>query len=244
MTPLHPMPSIRILPRFMFHGAKLVSLLLLAGFLEGQTVTPLAEPSEEIEDIIELDGPEQEGEPGNAVDLKSEPLRNFWYWIVGTVLIVLLVLAFLKGKRKAGPVEAVPCVPPHEKALRGLRDAWSHEEGMQDQAYAFALSDVLRLYIEEAFSVRAPERTTEEFLEEAAQHEDLKGEFAARLEEFLSLVDLVKFARMPLETRAREELYDSAVQFVEESHQSCILKIAPELSVSSMQPQVEETVNA
>jgi len=49
---------------------------------------------------------------------------------------------------------------------------------------------------------------------------------------------------MPLETRAREELYDSAVQFVEESHQSCVLKIAPELSVSSTQTQVEETVNA
>ena len=114
-----------------------------------------------------------------------------------------------------------------------MRDIWSDQEELDDKIFVITVSDVLRRYIEAAFSIRAPERTTEEFLEEASQHEDLKGDFADRLDEFLSIVDLVKFARMPLASNKREELHGSAVNFVEESHQAMMLKIAPELSTSA-----------
>ena len=196
-------------------------------------------PAEDIEDIIELGSTKAGATLDDSIDLKEPPLWTGWYWIGGGMWVLILALGFLlMRKRKDDPAAVVTMAPPHERALKFLRKIWNGQADLDDKDYAFALSDVLRRYIEEAFSVRAPERTTEEFLEEASQHEDLKGEFAQRLDEFLSLVDLVKFARMPLERARREELHQAAVQFVEESHQASLLKISPELSVAA-QTQLE-----
>ena len=187
-----------------------------------------AKPAEDIEDIIELQADVTKVPLEQIIELKDVPLWTGWYWIGGTILllIALFVLLFTR-KRKSDPTESVSQIPPHEKALQELRDIWSDQEELDDKIFVITVSDVLRRYIEAAFSIRAPERTTEEFLEEASQHEDLKGDFADRLDEFLSIVDLVKFARMPLASNKREELHESAVNFVEESHQAMMLKIAP-----------------
>ena len=193
-----------------------------------------AQPAEDIEDIIELQADVTKVPLEQIIELKDVPLWTGWYWIGGgaLLLIALLVLLFTR-KRKSDSTASVSQIPPHEKALQELRDIWSDQEELDDKIFVITVSDVLRRYIEAAFSIRAPERTTEEFLEEASQHEDLKGDFADRLDEFLSIVDLVKFARMPLASNKREELYESAVNFVEESHQAMMLKIAPELSTSA-----------
>ena len=193
-----------------------------------------AKPAEDIEDIIELQADVTKVPLEQIIELKDVPLWTGWYWIGGgaLLLIALLVLLFTR-KRKSDSTASVSQIPPHEKALQELRDIWSDQEELDDKIFVITVSDVLRRYIEAAFSIRAPERTTEEFLEEASQHEDLKGDFADRLDEFLSIVDLVKFARMPLASNKREELYESAVNFVEESHQAMMLKIAPELPTSA-----------
>ncbi len=193
-----------------------------------------AKPAEDIEDIIELQADVTKVPLEQIIELKDVPLWTGWYWTGGAILllIALLVLLFTR-KRKSDSTESVSQIPPHEKALQELRDIWSGQEELDDKIFVITVSDVLRRYIEAAFSIRAPERTTEEFLEEASQHEDLKGDFADRLDEFLSIVDLVKFARMPLASNKREELHGSAVNFVEESHQAMMLKIAPELSTSA-----------
>jgi hypothetical protein len=193
-------------------------------------------PVDDIEDIIEPESPVPTGSMTDALELKDAPLWTGWYWIGGGILLVILALVFLlTRKRRKIQKESVPRIPPHEYALDTLREIWRREKEMEDKVYASGLSDVLRRYIEEAFALRAPERTTEEFFEEASQHADLKGDFAGRLEEFLSLIDLVKFARMPLVKEKREELYQAGVQFIEESHQFLVLKISPELSVSAQE---------
>ena len=56
------------------------------------------------------------------------------------------------------------------------------------------VSDVLRVYLEERFGLRAPERTTEEFLRDLEGGEALARGHRAELERFLSQCDLVKFA--------------------------------------------------
>ncbi len=199
-----------------------------------QILAQTAAPAEDIEDIIELEADPAPAVPGDLIELKDAPLWTGWYWIGGGVWLLIALLVFLlTRKKKPAPAAAAPQTPPHEQALQDLREVWADQAELDDKAFVIALSGVLRRYIEAAFAVRAPERTTEEFLEEASRHEDLKGEFAARLDEFLSLVDLVKFARMPLAQEKRGELYEAAVQFVEESHQARMLKIAPELSASA-----------
>ena len=193
-----------------------------------------AKPAEDIEDIIELQADVTKVPLEQIIELKDVPLWTGWYWIGGgALLLIALLVLFLTRKRKSDSAASVAQIPPHEKALQELRDIWSDQEELDDKIFVITVSDVLRRYIEAAFSIRAPERTTEEFLEEASQHEDLKGDFADRLDEFLSIVDLVKFARMPLASNKREELHGSAVNFVEESHQAMMLKIAPELSTSA-----------
>jgi len=78
------------------------------------------------------------------------------------------------------------------------------------------LSAILREYIENRFLVRAPERTTEEFLEEAARDRALQGH-RSRLGEFLSLCDQVKFARYTPEESAIQGAFDVTKRFLEET---------------------------
>ena len=201
-----------------------------------------AAPTEDIEDIIELGDGSTAAVPDDLVELKDPPLWSGWYWIGGGAwILAALLLYLLTRKKKAAPVAAEPSTPPHDRALQALRELWTKEADLADKAFATGLSDVLRSYIEEAFALRAPERTTEEFFVEASQHPDLKGDFAARLDEFLSLVDRVKFARMPLAPEKRVELYEASVRFVEESQQAQMLKMAPELSASA---QLEQEASA
>ena len=147
-----------------------------------------AKPAEDIEDIIELQADVTKVPLEQIIELKDVPLWTGWYWTGGAILLLIaLLVLFLTRKRKSDSTESVSQIPPHEKALQELRDIWSGQEELDDKIFVITVSDVLRRYIEAAFSIRAPERTTEEFLEEASQHEDLKGDFADRLDEFLSL---------------------------------------------------------
>ena len=199
------------------------------------------EPVPEIEDIIELES-EPAGAPTVELEIKSEALPPWLIpSILGGVFVAVALLLFLLTRKKAEVAKAPPPpVPPDEQALNDLRLVWSQQAEFNDKTFASSISDILRTYIEGEFCIRAPELTTEEFLAEAKGHEDLKGGFADQLKGFLNWVDLVKFAKMPLEEQQRDELYQSAFTFVEESHQARLLKISPELSVSAQAIQPPE----
>ena len=110
---------------------------------------------------------------------------------------------------------AAVAVPPHRKAKDMLRGA---SELMSDP-YRFCslVSDVLRTYVEERFELRAPERTTEEFMDELHSSHKLHVEHKTLLEDFLSRCDLVKFARFEPTIPELEGLLDSAVRFIDET---------------------------
>ena len=67
-------------------------------------------------------------------------------------------------------------------------------DGTPDSGNETRNSDLLRTYLEERFALRAPERTTEEFLRELEGGEALAKSHRAELERFLLQCDLVKFA--------------------------------------------------
>lgn len=106
-------------------------------------------------------------------------------------------------------------VSPHRRAKDRLRGA---SELMSDP-YRFCslVSDVLRAYMEERFELRAPERTTEEFMEELRSSTKLRGDHKSLLEDFLSRCDLVKFARFEPTLPEMQALLDSAMRFVDET---------------------------
>ena len=72
-------------------------------------------------------------------------------------------------------------------------------------------------YLEEQFDLRAPERTTEEFLSEL-QHSTLL-DYAQKetLGRFLNQCDMVKFAKAEMLGKELQGLHQSALQFVRDT---------------------------
>ncbi|HET6204754.1 MAG TPA: hypothetical protein VFI25_18325 [Planctomycetota bacterium] len=143
-----------------------------------------------------------------------------WPWIAGSALLLagaLLLLRALRRRRRAAP--AAPPVPPHERALRLLEELArrSLADPEAQKAFYYDLSMAVRDYIEGRFGLRAPERTTEEFLEEAAAFPGFALGQRRLLGSFLEACDLVKYAcHLPTREEVRGAL-DGARRFVEET---------------------------
>lgn len=140
-----------------------------------------------------------------------------WLWWTLAALAVLAVLAALwrwwKYRRAHRP--APPPIPPHVRALERLREALKLLG--QPEPFVVAVSGTLRVYLEERFEFRAPERTTEEFLYELQATLLLSERQKAGLADFLERCDLVKFARYEPGEPELRELHDSAIRLVEET---------------------------
>ena len=85
------------------------------------------------------------------------------------------------------------------------------------RAYRAALRQVFRSYLERRYVIRAPELTTEEFLQEAARSHALDDEHRARLGEFLERCDRVKFAGWRPSAEESLATLGGARAFVEET---------------------------
>jgi hypothetical protein len=139
-------------------------------------------------------------------------------WLLPVLIAVLLALAFVAWRRyqrdRRRPPPAI-VIPPYRRALERLRAALDliHDPGR----FTVAVSDALRVYLEERFSLRAPERTTEEFLAELQAGNVLTGLQQQLMADFLTRCDLVKFARYEPREPELRELYDAAVRLVEET---------------------------
>jgi hypothetical protein len=140
-----------------------------------------------------------------------------WLWWTLAILAAVVVGFFLwrwwKKKQAVTKVERV--VPPHERARQKLEAALRFIS--EPERFTVLVSDTIRLYLEERFDFRAPERTTEEFLYELQSAEHLTPDQKQSLGEFLSRCDLVKFARYePTETELRE-LHSAANSLIDET---------------------------
>jgi hypothetical protein len=144
---------------------------------------------------------------------------NGWawlWWIVGALAVIAIVIFVWKYLRnKAAIVPPVLIIPPHVRARRALDNALSLIS--EPKPFTTLVSDTLRIYLEERFNFRAPERTTEEFLYELQSTNLLSKEQKQSLADFLSGCDLVKFAKYePTETELRN-LHAAAVRLVNET---------------------------
>ena len=164
----------------------------------------------------------------NASDIRDivapEPIPVDWrpYWLLGGALLVAAALAtilhrILNRSRHAGA--APPATPPHEVAARALAELKRRNlpaEGAFKDYYS-TLSDIVRVYLEQRFRLRAPEMTTEEFLLATARDGRLERTHRQRLGEFLVESDLVKFARHRPTIADADRAWEAAARFVEET---------------------------
>src|SRR5947209_2979252 len=142
-----------------------------------------------------------------------------WAWL-GWVAIALIVAAFgylawRYWKEKSQQVPVVPLVPAHVRAKQKLAEALALLG--QPKEFCILVSDTIRWYLEERFDFHAPERTTEEFLNELRDTSLLTPDQKDSLVEFLNRCDLVKFARYEPGEPELRELHASAVRLVEET---------------------------
>jgi hypothetical protein len=144
------------------------------------------------------------------------PHGMWWVWLV--LALVAVVVAFWLWKRRQQPgVSAFvrPPLTPYEVAIRELRRL--REENPPVEEFYTRLSDIVRQYLEGQMELRAPERTTEEFLFEVSRDHSLSAEHRELLGAFLQEADLVKFAKFQPGGEDMKRALGAAEKFVEES---------------------------
>jgi len=137
-------------------------------------------------------------------------------WIAGALVVAALAFfAWRYWRRRRSLVPPIPVVPAHIRARQKLEQAL----GLlgQPREFCILVSDTIRLYLEERFDFRAPERTTEEFLHELRETNLLLPEQKDSLGEFLKRCDLVKFARYEPGEPELRDLHGAALRLVEET---------------------------
>jgi hypothetical protein len=142
-----------------------------------------------------------------------------WGWVIaGGVLFVLLVAGILYLALRKKPLFPPPLpliIPPHERARQKLSAALDMLD--RPKPFCVLVSDAVRLYLEERFELRAPERTTEEFLFELRSKPVLSHAQKQSLGEFLEQCDLVKFARLEPTPEQLQPLYEAALRLIDET---------------------------
>ncbi len=132
-------------------------------------------------------------------DLKpAESFPNLWLRILPGALLLALALAYL-GRRlyrriRRAREEALAPLPPWEQALAAL-DALPWQEWLeagQVKRYYYALSEILKRYVERRFEFNAVEQTTTEIL--ASMHA-YRTPFRDEVGRFLGRADFVKYAK-------------------------------------------------
>ena len=121
-----------------------------------------------------------------------------WWMIAGLVAVALLAIGAAVWGVRAYRHRAVvrQRVSAYEVAVRRLaaleRGGAPDEVGLDD--WFVELSAIVRHYLEDRFALRAPELTTEEFLQEARRAAGLSSAHREQLSAFLERCDRVKFA--------------------------------------------------
>lgn len=152
-----------------------------------------------------------------TVEQMEAEQRQLWPWVVGGVLglAALTVLVIWLARR---PRRVPPPRPAHEVALERLGELarLGLMQAGQAEPFFVAVTTIVREYIEQAFNVRAPEQTTEEFLAQMANEPKVAG-FRNVLEPFLTAADLVKFARSSPGVEAMQHTYATAEEFIRQT---------------------------
>jgi hypothetical protein len=132
--------------------------------------------------------------------------------ILGSIAGVLVVGGILSLVLRKKPAVVLTA---YQRALQELVIAKNLHTAGEDKKFAIAASDAVRRYLENAYRMPAPERTTEEFLQEAARHAWLQGELTVLLKRFLEFCDLAKFAGQQFGEEERGQLLASARAFLD-----------------------------
>ncbi len=142
-------------------------------------------------------------------------------WMLLAIAILLIAgftIYFLVRKEKNVPFfvpRPKPKLPPHEVAL-GALEKLNHQKIWQQghvKIFYSRITEIIRIYIENSFEVRAVEMTTPEILE-SIKRTEINNNDIGILNEILELADLVKFAKFKPQPLENKEVMNRAFDFV------------------------------
>ena len=186
--------------RFQFKRGLLIAVYLLCLGFSGQLFAQAPAAEEDIRG------------PKALVEIPQPEKTPIVLWAsIGGGLLVLTVAAIFWYRRK----QKTPVKSPTEIALADLKKIEASYDLVTAEVFANRAAQTVRSYISARFGLAAPRRTTEEFLRDLAKQDSLPliGE-SDHLKAFLKSCDLAKFAGSNLTTAQREDLLQSARNFV------------------------------
>ncbi len=155
---------------------------------------------------------------GDIRDIRQP--RHFptpWLWVViaaGVVTLIAAASAAWQWLQHGKYFEMVPS----EIALQRLEEARRLMDPDQAREYCFAVSKIIRCYLEDQLHLHAPRLTTEEFLRELVEgSEAIAAPHRTLLSDFLQHCDLAKFAGWRYSIPALSEMHAGAIYFVWQS---------------------------
>jgi hypothetical protein len=129
--------------------------------------------------------------------------------LASALLLVIVVYAVVRRFQRSR------VKTPAQIALARLEQARALATEGHAAELGAAISDTVRAYIEARFDLRAPKRTTEEFLHElASASETPVARQRDALGAFLGACDLAKFARFAIDVEHQLAMIDAAAGFV------------------------------
>lgn len=141
-------------------------------------------------------------------------------WLIGFILILIIayvIFRYIKYRRENKDFfgKAIVKDPPHIVALRELdliRKQKLWQSGKEKQYYT-GITDVIRTYIENRYSVNAMEKTSKEIMYEL-QEKHIEDNLYKDLCDLFNVADLVKFAKYNPTITDNEEAIPRAVRFI------------------------------
>ncbi|MYJ25772.1 MAG: protein BatD [Holophagales bacterium] len=178
-----------------------------------------AEIAVEVESVL----PDDRSEVTDIRDIK--PLRRIdtaASWLLWTGLALAAAALGLaawwwwRRRRPDGSAPEAPTIPPYDLAIRELERLrrTDFSDLRELRGYYFAVSSVVRVYVEGRFALNATDLTTEEIRRRLGGLVRLEPSQARRLERFLVATDQVKFAAHLPVPEEIERTYEQALGFV------------------------------
>lgn len=143
-------------------------------------------------------------------------------WILlglGILLLILLALYMYMRWKKKQPIffKLKKVDPPYVVAMRELQKLKEEKVWQQDKIkqYYTRLTDILRVYIEDGFTIQAMEKTSQELIQDI-EKSDLSQKYPlVKLREMFTVSDLAKFAKYTPAPDENERCYITVAEFIE-----------------------------
>jgi hypothetical protein len=150
-------------------------------------------------------------EARGLIAIPSQPETSYaLWWILLAFAIVAVLTWWILRSVRARRVATSPLAI----AMQRLREIERQQAEWSDERYAMEVADVLRTYVVAVYQIAAPQRTSQEFLQECMRQERWPNVSLEKLRALLRSCDIAKFAAGPLSPLERQDMASQVRELV------------------------------